>query len=122
MQQKITLNESERASIASSSLITPDTININGLKIRRLSLGSLLQLEHIGNPFASLGKIEEINIDELPDKFYIIGEMIWIHSADRSDVMRGIARGADERRCPALRRHPCTHCRRTLMESHHGES
>lgn len=100
------ITDGERAFFDAGVLTDGNAMEAAGVRIRKVSLGSTLQLQRIGNPYGRLGELEgkmEPGPDgEIPSMWEALGitdeqqivrhiaEFIWLHGADPEEVRKGV--------------------------------
>lgn len=106
------LKDNERRAALDAALIGGNEFNFRGCRLRCMTLGSLMQLQRIGNPYSQLGEIdmtpdengnqptmwECLGITDKVKVFYYLAEFLWVHMADREEVKKGIFLSEEERR------------------------
>lgn len=105
------LTDNERRAVTDAALIDGNMLEVPGYGVRRMSLGSLMQLQKIGNPFCRLGEID-MKPDEagnIPTMWEVMGikdelmityakaEFLWVHMADMAEVRQALHMPAEER-------------------------
>lgn len=88
-------------------LISGDEFRWKNYRIRCMTLGSLLQLQRMGNPYGRLGEIdlgsgggmwEALGVEDMGARVYFLAEFLWVHMADAEEVRDGVLECAEDRR------------------------
>lgn len=105
------LADNERRAVTDAALIGEEAERLAGVKIRKISLGSLMQLQRIGNPYGRLGEVDfspDENGEEptlwaalgLTDRQEItrtVAEFVWLHAEKPKRVRSGLNLPPEER-------------------------
>lgn len=105
------LTDNERRAVNDAALIGGNFVEVRGYKVRRMTLGSLLQLQQIGNPYCRLGEIDWMPDDagNVPTMWAALGitdkqeilrgtaEFLWVHMAAEEEVRDGVFLPVEER-------------------------
>ena len=99
------LQEHERRALTEAALIGGNEFRWKSYRLRCMTLGSMLQLQRIGNPYSRLG---EINLapDENgrhPSMWEALGvtdkaQFLWVHMGSREEVREGVFAPEEDRR------------------------
>ena len=106
------LQEQERRALTEAALIGGNEFRWKNYRLRCMTLGSMLQLQRIGNPYSRLGEInlapdengrhpsmwEALGVTDKAQIVYYLAEFLWVHMGDREEVREGVFAPEEERR------------------------
>ncbi len=104
--------DSERRAVTDAALIGGNSVDMRGVTVRKISLGSMMQLQRIGSPYGKLGELarepgadgkepsmwEELGITDQAEIVGHVAEFVWLHGDTPERVRRGVGLPADMRR------------------------
>lgn len=83
------ITDNDRYVLLQNSMVSEGENRIGDITMRPMTLGSLLQLQRIGNPFGGLS-LEGLNESD-PQSLYYMAEMTWLHSEDPAEVKKSLS-------------------------------
>lgn len=98
------LSEEERSAVNNAALTEENSVQVAGHTVRKMVLGSVLQLQRIGNPYGRLGELdfqpddkgnvpsmwEVLGIKDKAAMTYFVAEFVWVHAEAPERVRRGL--------------------------------
>lgn len=106
------LQEHERRALTEAALIGGNEFRWKSYRLRCMTLGSMLQLQRIGNPYSRLGEInlapdengrhpsmwEALGVTDKAQIVYYLAEFLWVHMGSREEVREGVFAPEEDRR------------------------
>lgn len=106
------LRENDRRALAEAALIGGNEFRWKSYRLRCMTLGSMMQLQRIGNPYSRLGEInlapdengrhpsmwEALGVTDKAQIVYYLAEFLWVHMGNREEVKEGVFAPEEERR------------------------
>ena len=94
------LQEHERRALAEAALIGGNEFRWKNYRLRCMTLGSMMQLQRIGNPYSRLGEInlapdengrhpsmwEALGVTDKAQIVYYLAEFLWVHMGSLEEV------------------------------------
>lgn len=106
------LTDNERRAVNDAALIGGNSVDMGGIRVRKISLGSMMQLQRIGSPYGRMGELtfepgadgkepsifEAMGITDQAEVMGHVAEFIWLHGDTPERVQRGVNLPPDIRR------------------------
>lgn len=81
-----------RKDLLDNAMAEPEVTEILGLRVRKISLGTLMLLARLGNPFAQADKLAALGEGVSAADMAALGELVFVCAAPEEDVERLVYR------------------------------